>query len=119
MFYIGYFFTKTNVCPQSRPRYAFNYGVRDPHTGDVKHQTEQRDGDMVKGQYSLLEADGTTRTVDYQADAHNGFNAVVTRTGKAVHPVVPKYHAPAYHAPVYHAPAYVSPHYPLYQYHHH
>lgn len=93
--------------------------MRDPHTGDVKHQTEQRDGDVVKGQYSLLEADGTTRTVDYQADAHNGFNAVVTRTGKAVHPVVPKYHAPAYHAPVYHAPAYVSPHYPLYQYHHH
>lgn len=35
------------------PRYAFEYGVNDPHTGDVKHQKEVRDGDIVKGQYSL------------------------------------------------------------------
>ncbi|CAB3387587.1 Hypothetical predicted protein [Cloeon dipterum] len=70
----------------ARPHYSFNYGVNDPHTGDHKSQSETRDGDYVKGQYSLLEADGTTRTVDYTADPHHGFNAVVSKSGHAVHP---------------------------------
>lgn len=34
----------------------------------------------------MLEPDGTFRTVSYTADKHNGFNAVVTRSGKASHP---------------------------------
>ncbi|XP_034825377.1 larval/pupal rigid cuticle protein 66-like [Maniola hyperantus] len=58
---------------------SFSYGVSDPHTGDVKSQQETRVGDNVVGQYSLLESDGTRRTVDYAADAHNGFNAVVRK----------------------------------------
>ncbi|CAH2075440.1 unnamed protein product, partial [Iphiclides podalirius] len=74
--------------PVSYPRYAFAYGVKDPHTGDVKSQQEERDGDVVRGSYSLVEPDGTTRTVNYSADDHNGFNAVVQRTGHAVHPQV-------------------------------
>ncbi|KOB71776.1 putative cuticle protein [Operophtera brumata] len=32
------------------------------------------------GQYTLVEPDGSIRTVDYTADKHNGFNAVVHRT---------------------------------------
>ncbi|KAL0840201.1 hypothetical protein ABMA28_015490 [Loxostege sticticalis] len=68
------------------PRYAFNYGVADPSTGDVKSQHETREGDVVKGQYSLVEPDGSIRTVDYTADAVNGFNAVVSKTGPTVHP---------------------------------
>lgn len=63
--------------------------MADPHTGDQKSQYEERDGDVVKGQYSLVEPDGTIRTVDYTSDPHNGFNAVVTRSGAAVHPVAP------------------------------
>ncbi|KAI8428285.1 hypothetical protein MSG28_002493 [Choristoneura fumiferana] len=58
---------------------SFSYGVSDPHTGDVKSQHETRVGDTVRGQYSLLESDGTKRTVDYAADAHSGFNAVVRK----------------------------------------
>ncbi|XP_039764739.1 larval/pupal rigid cuticle protein 66-like [Pararge aegeria] len=58
---------------------SFSYGVSDPHTGDVKSQHETRAGNNVVGQYSLLESDGTRRTVDYAADAHNGFNAVVRK----------------------------------------
>ncbi|KAL4710492.1 hypothetical protein ACJJTC_008894 [Scirpophaga incertulas] len=73
--------------PVAYPRYAFNYGVKDPHTGDIKSQQEERDGDVVKGSYSLLEPDGSTRTVAYTADDHSGFNAVVHKTGHAVHPV--------------------------------
>ncbi|KAI8429112.1 hypothetical protein MSG28_007666 [Choristoneura fumiferana] len=85
--------------PVSYPKYAFNYGVKDPHTGDIKSQQEERDGDVVKGSYSLVEPDGSTRTVAYSADDHNGFNAVVHKTGHAVHPapvaVAPHYAAPA------------------------
>ncbi|XP_075161788.1 larval cuticle protein A3A-like [Haematobia irritans] len=74
------------------PKYAFNYGVADHTTGDVKSQHETRDGDVVKGQYSLVEPDGSIRTVDYTADSINGFNAVVTKSGPTVHAqaVVPK-----------------------------
>lgn len=62
-----------------RPQYAFNYGVNDPLTGDNKHHEETRNGDIVKGSYSLVEADGTRRVVHYTADPVNGFNAVVNK----------------------------------------
>lgn len=45
-----------------------------------------REGDHVKGSYSLKEADGTTRLVEYVAGPHSGFNAVVKRIGHAYHP---------------------------------
>lgn len=64
---------------QAPPHYSFEYGVHDTHTGDIKTQHETREGDVVKGQYSLVEPDGSVRTVEYTADAHNGFNAVVTK----------------------------------------
>jgi hypothetical protein len=41
----------------------------------------------VKGQYSLVEPDGSVRTVDYTSDPEHGFNAIVTKEGKAIHPV--------------------------------
>lgn len=59
--------------------------MNDFHTGDVKSQHETRDGDVVKGQYSLVEPDGSIRTVDYTADKHNGFNAVVHKTAPVHH----------------------------------
>ncbi|XP_019875900.2 cuticle protein 19 [Aethina tumida] len=72
------------------PKYEYSYGVSDPHTGDHKSQHEVRDGDVVKGSYTVAEPDGTLRTVHYTADDHNGFNAVVEKSGHAVHPVVEK-----------------------------
>lgn len=71
---------------QSHPRYAFNYAVNDPHTGDNKAQWEHRDGDAVKGSYSLVEPDGSLRVVDYTANDHTGFNAVVKHLGPTIHP---------------------------------
>ena len=65
------------------PQYSFSYDIHDSLTGDAKSQTESRDGDVVKGQYSLIEADGTRRIVDYTADSVNGFNAVVHKEGQA------------------------------------
>lgn len=48
---------------QAYPKYKFNYGVKDGHTGDIKEQSEERDGDAVKGEYTLVEPDGTVRKV--------------------------------------------------------
>ncbi|XP_017779379.1 PREDICTED: cuticle protein 18.6-like [Nicrophorus vespilloides] len=62
------------------PKYVYKYGVNDYHTGDIKSQQESRDGDVVKGSYSVVEPDGTIRTVDYTADKHSGFNAVVHKS---------------------------------------
>lgn len=98
-------------------QYQFAYSVSDPHTGDNKSQEEHREGDVVKGRYTLVEADGSVRVVEYTADDHSGFNAIVyvepaKVATKAVAPVVAKIAAPvAYAAPVVagHAPVTYSP----------
>lgn len=61
------------------PQYQYAYNVQDTLTGDSKAQEEVREGDVVKGRYSLIEADGSRRTVNYYADPLNGFNAVVQK----------------------------------------
>lgn len=61
--------------------------MEDKHSGDIKSHRETRHGDSVQGEYSLKDADGTTRIVKYTADK-NGFNAVVIRQGHAAHPQV-------------------------------
>ncbi|XP_069669385.1 cuticle protein 18.6-like [Periplaneta americana] len=70
----------------AHPKYEFKYGVKDPHTHDIKEQHEKRDGHKVEGHYMLVEPDGTIRTVHYTADKHTGFHAHVQRSGHAVHP---------------------------------
>ncbi|XP_049884988.1 cuticle protein 21-like [Pectinophora gossypiella] len=97
------------------PQYTFAYDVQDGLTGDSKTQHESRDGDVVRGSYSVVDPDGTKRTVEYTADPHNGFNAVVHReplahVAKVAAPVayaapVAKYAAPVAYAtaPVAHA----------------
>ncbi|XP_055850435.1 larval cuticle protein A2B-like [Episyrphus balteatus] len=61
------------------PQYKFAYDVQDSLSGDSKSQSETRDGDVVQGEYSLIDADGYKRTVHYTADPVNGFSAVVDR----------------------------------------
>ncbi|KAG8229060.1 hypothetical protein J437_LFUL005693 [Ladona fulva] len=61
------------------PQYSFSYDVSDSKTGDTKAQTETRTGDVVKGSYSVVEPDGTRRTVYYVASPENGFQAVIRR----------------------------------------
>ena len=74
---------------------------------------------MIPGQYSLVEPDGSIRTVDYTADPINGFNAVVSKTAPAIHPPTPvKVVAPIAPAPLpivktVAAPKYVYTHEPL------
>ncbi|XP_056634498.1 larval cuticle protein A2B-like [Diorhabda sublineata] len=72
---------QTRVEPYDpNPQYSYAYSVNDQSTGDSKSQHETRSGDVVRGQYSLTDPDGTRRTVDYASDPFNGFNAVVQRT---------------------------------------
>ncbi|XP_049866201.1 cuticle protein 7-like [Pectinophora gossypiella] len=84
--------TKVLAQPEeyAHPKYEYSYSVADHHTGDDKSQHEIRDGDVVKGSYSFHEADGSIRTVEYTADDHNGFNAVVHNTAPKAAPVVVK-----------------------------
>ncbi|KAF5299164.1 hypothetical protein FQA39_LY02337 [Lamprigera yunnana] len=74
------------------PVYSYDYKVEDPITGDFKTHAESRDGDVVKGKYTMIEADGSERIVDYFADAVNGFNAVVSNsaTGVVSHGLIAK-----------------------------
>ena len=68
------------------PSYKYEYGVKDPKTKDHHSQWEHRDGDVVHGEYTLDEADGTKRVVKYHADKKTGFHAHVERIGHAQHP---------------------------------
>lgn len=120
--------------PEAPAHYEFSYSVHDTHSGDIKQQQESRDGDAVHGSYSLVQPDGVHRIVEYTADKHNGFNAIVKYEGTPVYtaPVkvaaAPVYaHNPvakiAYAAPVaniaYSAPlAHVSFSSPAISYHH-
>ncbi|XP_072949873.1 uncharacterized protein [Epargyreus clarus] len=61
------------------PQYSFSYGVHDKHTGDSKSAHETRDGGVVRGFYSFMDADGKQRTVRYTADDKQGFRATVQR----------------------------------------
>ncbi|CAH1164339.1 unnamed protein product [Phaedon cochleariae] len=98
--------------PSAPAHYDYGYGVSDPHTGDHHSQQESRRGDAVRGSYSLIEADGSKRTVEYAADDHTGFNAVVHNEPAAVHvkavaPVAYAAQAPVVHARLA-APAYAA-----------
>ncbi|XP_013134950.1 PREDICTED: adult-specific cuticular protein ACP-20-like [Papilio polytes] len=70
----------------THPKYEFEYKVEDGHTGDIKSQHEHRDGDVVKGGYSLHQPDGSHRHVHYHADDHTGFHADVKYS---THHIVP------------------------------
>ncbi|XP_075979459.1 uncharacterized protein LOC142978781 [Anticarsia gemmatalis] len=76
--------------PEAPAHYEFSYSVHDDHSGDVKQQQEARSGDNVHGSYSLVQPDGVHRIVEYTADEHNGFNAVVRYEGTPVHPAPAK-----------------------------
>ena len=116
--------TKATEEYDPHPQYKYGYDVQDAISGDSKSQFEERNGDVVRGEYSLIDADGFKRTVQYTADPINGFNAVVNREPLVKHVVktapIATYAAPAvvktvapvahYTAPVAHysAPAVVK-----------
>lgn len=80
--------------------YEFHYDVQDAHTGDYHSQQEKAENGAVRGSYQLHDADGYLRIVEYTADDHNGFQAVVKRE-----PLSQKYEQPAVIKKIYAQPA--------------
>jgi hypothetical protein len=68
---------KPASAPEKPANYEFKYEVNEPKTGDIKQQFEKAVDGVVKGQYWLIEADGSKRVVDYTADDKHGFQATV------------------------------------------
>ena len=64
------------------PKYKYEYQVDDKDTGDYKTFWEERDGDVVRGAYTIMDADGKQRIVEYKADKVNGYEAVIRRVGQ-------------------------------------
>ncbi|XP_055847114.1 uncharacterized protein LOC129912745 [Episyrphus balteatus] len=65
----------------ARPEYQFAYGVEDAKTRVLQNRRETRNGDAVKGVYSVVDPDGSLRVVKYTADNVNGFQAEVISNG--------------------------------------
>ncbi|CAG9793416.1 unnamed protein product [Diatraea saccharalis] len=63
--------------PPAAIQYKYSYDIQDPTTGDTKTQHEVRQGNIVTGQYSVVDPDGTKRIVDYNVHPRKGFSAVV------------------------------------------
>ncbi|XP_013139572.1 PREDICTED: cuticle protein 19.8-like [Papilio polytes] len=63
--------------PPTSTEYNYSYNVVNPSTGDAKSVHETRQGNTVTGSYSLIDPDGTRRTVKYIAGPKIGFKAVV------------------------------------------
>ncbi|XP_017470117.1 PREDICTED: larval cuticle protein A2B [Rhagoletis zephyria] len=62
-------------------RYAYHYFVDHPESMVHLHHQEERQGTTVKGEYGLLQPDGSVRNVYYSVDGSGGFRAIVrTRT---------------------------------------
>jgi hypothetical protein len=70
---------KKVVAAEAPANYEFNYEVHEESTGDIKRQSEKAENGVIKGEYSLIDADGFRRVVEYTADDNNGFVANVRR----------------------------------------
>lgn len=51
--------------------------MNDDQYTNYQNRKEQRDGDVIKGSYSVVDSDGFVRTVTYTADPKEGFRAEV------------------------------------------
>lgn len=64
--------------------YAWAYEVAAPSSGDRKAAREERRGDLVVGQYSVVEPDGSLRVVDYFVKPETGFRASVNNDAEVM-----------------------------------
>ncbi|XP_064086335.1 cuticle protein 7-like [Macrobrachium nipponense] len=66
--------------------YQFEYGIKDEYAGTDFGQTEESDGNTVRGSYAVQLPDGRKQTVNYVADPYGGYQAEVTYYGEAQYP---------------------------------
>ncbi|CAL4180019.1 unnamed protein product [Meganyctiphanes norvegica] len=77
--------TYDNQKPKGMP-YDFGYGVQDEYRGVAYDHSEDSDGNVVRGSYSVLLPDGRMQIVTYEADHENGYRANVEYIGEAQFP---------------------------------
>ena len=87
--------TEPVVVSSAVPRYNYGYTVNDAASGDLKQRQESRDGDIVRGSYTVADPDGRIRHVEYTADKEHGFRATVTYDGEPGPVAIPFAVAPA------------------------
>lgn len=66
-------FNADSLLFQANPAYNFSFDVKDDLNTNYQNRKESRDGDQVKGSYSVVDSDGFIRTVTYTADPIGGF----------------------------------------------
>ncbi|XP_037038197.1 larval cuticle protein A3A-like [Bradysia coprophila] len=86
---------------ESPAEYEFSYAVNDHSTGDIKSHQESRKGNTVTGKYELIDSDGFRRIVEYTADEHNGFNAIVHREPTDIKIPIFESHHVSHHEPAH------------------
>lgn len=64
---------------QANSSYQFGFDVKDDEYTNYQNRKEVRDGNVIKGSYSVVDSDGFIRTVTYTADPKEGFKADVVR----------------------------------------
>ena len=64
---------------QPSPSYQFGFDVKDDEFTNYQNRKESREGNVIKGSYSVVDSDGFIRTVTYTADPKEGFKAEVVR----------------------------------------
>lgn len=67
------------MCLQGNSSYQFGFDVKDDEYTNYQQRKEVRDGNVIKGSYSVVDSDGFIRTVTYTADPKEGFKADVVR----------------------------------------
>ncbi|XP_055610777.1 myb-like protein AA isoform X1 [Uranotaenia lowii] len=72
------------------PSYQFGFDVKDDEYTNYQNRKEQRDGNVIKGSYSVVDSDGFIRTVTYTADPKEGFKAEVSRQPTDIVVKIPK-----------------------------
>ncbi|XP_052566586.1 cuticle protein 21 isoform X2 [Culex pipiens pallens] len=72
------------------PSYQFGFDVKDDEFTNYQNRKEQREGNVIKGSYSVVDSDGFIRTVTYTADPKEGFKAEVSRQPTDIVVKIPK-----------------------------
>ncbi|XP_055534218.1 putative mediator of RNA polymerase II transcription subunit 26 isoform X1 [Wyeomyia smithii] len=74
----------------ANPSYQFGFDVKDDEYTNYQNRKEQREGNVIKGSYSVVDSDGFIRTVTYTADPKEGFRAEVSRQPTDIVVKIPK-----------------------------
>lgn len=67
---------------QPNADYNFSFDVKDDLYTNYQNRKESREGDQIKGSYSVVDSDGFIRTVTYTADPVGGFKVIINYTSK-------------------------------------